>query len=133
EVAVASARDIASALPGGGSDRAAADARANSGAAARRARRRVWFDRLATGVVRAGGAGIIASILAILVFIVAEVLPLLGGAEVTLSGVTALPGGPAQALVADEFGTHVAVLDDRGTVRAVRLSDGAVVSEQALA
>ena len=130
---MASARDIASALPGGGSDRAAADARANSGAAARRARRRVWFDRLATGVVRAGGAGIIASILAILVFIVAEVLPLLGGAEVTLSGVTALPGGPAQALVADEFGTHVAVLDDRGTVRAVRLSDGAVVAEQALA
>jgi hypothetical protein len=35
-------------------------------------------------VVRAGGFGIIASILAILVFIVAEVMPMLGGADVTL-------------------------------------------------
>lgn len=130
---MASARDIASALPGGGSDRPAAGARAQGDAVARRARRRVWFDRLATGVVRAGGFGIIASILAILVFIVAEVMPLLGGADVAAPRVVALPGAPVWALVADEFSTHVAALDERGTVRVVRIGDGAVVAEQALA
>ena len=131
---MASARDIASALPGGGVDRPTAGSRTQGGgASARRARRRVWLDRLATGVVRAGGFGIIASILALLVFIVAEVMPLLGGADVALSRVAPLPGAPALALIADEFGTHVAALDERGTVRVVRLGDGAVVAEQSLA
>ncbi|MFN8642871.1 MAG: ABC transporter permease subunit [Candidatus Binatia bacterium] len=128
---MATARDIASALPGGGSDRPAAGAQA-AGAAMRRARHRRWLDRLATGVVRAGGVGIIASILAILVFIVAEVMPLLGGADVTLSKVIPVPGATVWALVADELGSHVAALDRGGAVRVLRIADGAVVAEQAL-
>lgn len=126
---MASTRGIASARAGAGADAAAA----TTSAAARRARRRARRDRLAAGVVRAGGFGIIASILAILVFIVAEVLPLLGGAGVTLSRVVALPGAGVGAVIADELGTHVAALDDGGTVRVLRLADGQVVTERALA
>ncbi|HSP99109.1 MAG TPA: ABC transporter permease subunit [Candidatus Dormibacteraeota bacterium] len=122
---MASARDIASAVPGG-SGRATA-------VISRRARGRVRRDRLATAVVRAGGLGIVASIMAILVFIVAEVVPMLGGADVTLSRVDPLPGATVGAVIADEFGTHVAALDAGGTVRVLRVADGQVVAEQALA
>ena len=72
---------IASALSGGGSGArprrppTAAAARARAGVACGRSRSPRWL-------VRAGGLGIIASILAILVFIVAEVVPLFGGATV---------------------------------------------------
>jgi phosphate transport system permease protein len=125
---MASARDIASAVPGG--SRGAAEARRTGEATVRRARRRVRLDRLATLTVRAGGFGIIASIIAILIFIVAEVLPLLGGAEVSVSRVLPLPGAPVWTLIADEFDTHVAALDAVGSVRVIRLADGAVVAEQ---
>jgi len=123
---LASARDIASALSGEGNGRSAASASADSAAAARRGRRRVWLDRLATLTVRAGGFGIIASILAILIFIVVEVMPLIGGAAVTLSRVDPLPGPAVRAVVADEFGTHVAALDESGTVRVLRVADGVI-------
>ena len=129
---MASARDIASALSGEGNGRSAASASADSAAAARRGRRRVWLDRLATLTVRAGGFGIIASILAILIFIVVEVMPLIGGAAVTLSRVDPLPGPAVRAVVADEFGTHVAALDESGTVRVLRVADGVIAVEQAL-
>lgn len=125
---MATARDIASALSNGNGS-TAADASA-AAAAARRARSRVWRDRLATAVVRAGGVGIIASILAILVFIVAEVLPMLGGADVQLARVDRLPGAPAEAMIADELGTHVVALDADGRVRVVRVADGALISER---
>jgi len=92
----------------------------------------VWLDRLATLTVRAGGFGIIASILAILIFIVVEVMPLIGGAAVTLSRVDPLPGPAVRAVVADEFGTHVAALDESGTVRVLRVADGVIAVEQAL-
>ncbi len=130
---MASARDIASALSGEGNGRSAENGNAESGVVARRVRRRVWLDRFATGVVRAGGFGIIASILAILVFIIVEVLPMLGGAGVSLSRIDPLPGPPVRAVVADEFGTHVAALDESGTVRVLRVADGQIVAEQALA
>lgn len=98
-----------------------------------RARRRRLADRLATLVVRAGGLGIIASILAILVFIVAEVTPLLGAASVGVRGEMPLPmAAPVGALVGDEFGTHVAALDRAGAVRVLRVRDGATVGAEAL-
>ena len=129
---MASARDIASALSGEGNGRSATAGSAENAVASRRARRRVWLDRLATGTVRAGGFGIIASILAILVFIVAEVMPLIGGADVSLSRVDPLPGATVRAVVADEFGTHVAALDDSGTVRVLRVADGQIAAQESL-
>ncbi|MEO8601301.1 MAG: ABC transporter permease subunit [bacterium] len=128
-----SVRDLnpaAPTAPGGKSGNAAATRAATL---RRRARRRVLLDRLATLTVRAGGFGIIASILAILVFIIVEVMPLLGAASVSLRADLVLPAtAPVRGLVGDEFGTHVAALDLSGTVRIVRVSDGAMVAEESV-
>lgn len=132
---MATARDIDPARPGSGGSSSETPWRSGvrSAAVQRRARRRVLVDRLAKWVVRAGGFAIIASILGILFFIVFEVAPLLGAARVEPVAVVPLPGTPpVRALVADEFGTHVATLDAAGVVRAVRLADDAVVLERAL-
>src|SRR5262245_14396030 len=98
-------------------------------AARARAQRRRVVDRVATLVVRAGGLGIIASILAILVFIIAQVMPLLSAATVETGAIIPLPGADVRALVADEYGSHVAALDLSGHVRIVRLSDQKLAAE----
>src|SRR5687768_1244177 len=96
----------------------------------RTSRRRVVADRLARWVVSAGGIAIIASVLGILIFIVMEVLPLAGGAEVGPIRQVAVPGaGRIGAVLADEHHSHLATLDDRGTVRIVRVDDGKVAYE----
>jgi len=95
-------------------------------------RRRARLDRFAAWSVIAGGVAIIASILAILFFIVAEVVPLIWPARIETARELALPGGPAQALLADEHRTHVIAADLNGRVRALRLADGAVVAERDL-
>lgn len=92
--------------------------------------RRLRIDRAAKWIVSAGGWAIIASILAILVFIVAEVLPLIAPAKVGTAAVLPLEGAPPQALLADEHRTHVIAAGLDGVVRAVRLSDQAVVAER---
>ena len=97
-----------------------------------RARRRWLIDRIAAVIVRAGGLAIIGSILAILVFIVAQVLPMLGGATVATTAVLPLAGADVRALIADEYGTHVAALDLSGRVRVVRLRDATVVAEASI-
>jgi phosphate transport system permease protein len=126
--------DLAPALPAGGmaSGTAAPTARPAESAGRARARRRLVVDRLAALLVRAGGLGIIASILAILVFIVAQVLPLLSAASVETAQVLPLAGNDVRALVADEYGTHVAALDLAGRVRVVRLRDQAVVVDTSI-
>jgi len=129
---LASARDIASALSGEGNGRSAASASADSAAAARRGRRRVWLDRLATLTVRAGGFGIIASILAILIFIVAQVLPLLSAATVEPTALMPLPGGEVRGLIGDPYNSHVASVALDGRMRVVRLRDQAIVAEGSL-
>src|SRR5215470_19805438 len=111
---------------------AAPTARPAESAGRARARRRLVVDRLASLLVRAGGLGIIASILAILVFIVAQVLPLLSAATVETAQVLPLAGGDVRALVADEYGTHVAALDLAGRVRVVRLRDQSVVVDTSI-
>src|SRR5262245_59755226 len=70
-------------------------------------RRRARLDRFAAWSVTAGGVAIIASILAILFFIVAEVVPLVRPARIETTRELSLPGGPAQALLGDEHRTHV--------------------------
>ncbi|MBP1604585.1 MAG: hypothetical protein H6Q09_1757, partial [Acidobacteria bacterium] len=69
---------------------------------------RLVADRLGTWGVVAGGVAVIASVLGILVFILVETAPLLGGARVeatVVERVAALPGG---AIVADEYRSLVA-------------------------
>src|SRR6185295_13439568 len=91
-------------------------------------KRRLIADRAARWVVSAGGIAIIASVLGILIFIVLEVLPLTFSAKVGGARRVAVAGaGTIGAVLADEHRSHVATLDDRGTVRVVRLDDGKVV------
>jgi phosphate transport system permease protein len=93
------------------------------------ARRRLIADRAARWVVSAGGLAIIVSILGILVFILAEVWPLMTKARVRAVREIPLPGPPAGALVSDEHRTHVAALAADGHVRVVRLRDGQLVAD----
>jgi phosphate transport system permease protein len=91
---------------------------------------RLFADRAARWVVTAGGIAIIASILAILVFIVLEVWPLMSSARVAARASTPLAGGPVVALVGDEYLTAVVALGSDGVARAVRLADGSVLGEK---
>jgi phosphate transport system permease protein len=95
--------------------------------------RRLRIDRVARWVVVAGGAAIIASILAILLFIVGEVLPLIWPAAVETAAELPIAGPPVEALLADEHRTHVVTGSADGRVRAIRLSNGSVVGERDLA
>lgn len=126
--------DLAPALPGGmaAGTPVAPNARAAEATGRARARRRQIVDRIAALLVRAGGLGIIGSILAILVFIVAQVLPLLSAATVETTAVLPLAGGEVRAMVADQYGTHVAALDLNGHVRVIRLRDQAIVADTSI-
>lgn len=91
-------------------------------------KKRLLADRAARWIVSAGGIGIIASILGILIFIVVEVAPLAFRARVDAGRkVTVASVGRIEAVLSDDYRTHVSTLDDRGTVRVVRMSDGKVV------
>jgi phosphate transport system permease protein len=100
-------------------------------AGAATARRRLATDRLAAWVVTGGGLAIIASILGILIFILAEVLPLVRPARVALERSFALPGA-ASALLVDEHRTHVAAAGADGAISVVRLTDGETVARSTL-
>ncbi|HEX2225348.1 MAG TPA: ABC transporter permease subunit [Thermoanaerobaculia bacterium] len=93
-------------------------------------RRRLVADRAARWVVSAGGLAIIVSVLGILFFIVAEVLPLTRPARVEMGRKLALAGPEPGALVSDEHRTHAAALAADGKVRVVRFADAAVLFEQ---
>ncbi|MBZ0089800.1 MAG: hypothetical protein K8H90_05410, partial [Thermoanaerobaculia bacterium] len=88
--------------------------------------KRLWADRAARWVVTGGGLAIIASILGILVFILLEVIPLTRPARVAI-GRTLPVDRPIEAMLVDEYQSHVAALGAGGTVRVLRLSDGALV------
>lgn len=101
-------------------------------AASTRARRRRLADRAATLMVTAGGIGIIASILAILAFILIEVMPLWSPAEVTEASRLSLPLSAVKAVVGDDHHTHVATLDHDGRLCVVRLRDKRIVLDESI-
>ena len=91
-------------------------------------RKRLIADRAARWVVSAGGIGVIASILGILIFILVEVAPLLFSARVEAGRKVTVPEvGKIEAVLSDEYRSHVATLDEHGVVRVVRMQDGKVV------
>lgn len=92
--------------------------------------RRTLVDRLAEGVVRAGGVATIASILAILLFLVVEVWPLLRPAEVAPQVEVAVDVAP-MAIATDAYKTHVAILSRSGAM-VTRLSDRTVALQREL-
>jgi phosphate transport system permease protein len=85
-------------------------------------RRRRLADRMAGLMVRAGGIGVIGSILAILIFIAVEVWPLTDGASVVPEGELEIPGKVLE-LASDPYRTHIAALSAEGVIRVIRLRD----------
>ncbi len=98
----------------------------------RRTRRRLLADKLATFTVRGGGVAIIASIVAIVVFLIWEVLPLLDDAEVQEVAQVQAPLVDPSALLADPYRTHIVALGSDGKVRALDLGSGQIVAEQTM-
>lgn len=91
--------------------------RADRRARAATPRRRLFADRVARWCVTGGGIAIIASILGILIFILAEVSPLAGGADITEARTVTAGPLPAGALLSDEYRTYAASLQPDGWIR----------------
>src|SRR5262245_31562725 len=108
-------------------------------------RRRLLADRAARWVVSAGGIAIIASILGILLFILAEIRPIFSGAKVDVDHRARVAGGAVGAILGaaggavlgaaatDEGRTLVVAITSDGRALALRSSDGAVVAERPIA
>lgn len=97
---------------------------------ARLGRRRI-ADAAARWVVTAGGLAVIGSIAGILLFIAAEVWPVVRPASV-VAGPAIAPSGPAvRAMVVDEYRSHVVGLSEDGVVRAWKTA-GSLVAERDL-
>lgn len=108
-------------------------AAARTAAPTRTSARRLRADRIARWAVSGGGLAIIASILGIFVFILAEVWPLTTGGALKISKTLPIPGPPMRAMVSDEYRTHLVGLDAAGTLTTVRLADGHVLSRHPVA
>lgn len=80
-------------------------------------------DRAARWIVSAGGLAIIASILGIFLFILAEVLPLLSGGTLKEEPAAADAAPPAVAAMLDEHQSTLVVLGRDGVVRSRTASD----------
>ncbi len=99
--------------------------------------KRMFYDKLATGVVAAGGVGIIICIVAILFFIGIETLPLWQSANTELANTFTVEKAPSDfgktsniLLVGTEEYTEIAfLLDQQGVASFVSLKDGSLVSE----
>jgi len=94
-------------------------------------RRRLLADRAARWIVSAGGLAVIASVLGILAFLIAETLPLLAPADVTPAGSFPVSGTP-QAVLTDEHRSHVASLGRNAIVRVYRADGGQLVNTRSL-
>ncbi|MFI5315321.1 MAG: ABC transporter permease subunit [Myxococcota bacterium] len=87
-------------------------------------RLRLWADWAAGGVVRAGGIAVVASLVAILVFLVVETTPLLRSARVTREAPIAVDASAAQVIAAEPGLSHVALAGADGHVRVYELAGG---------
>lgn len=81
------------------------------------ARRRAWLDRAARRAVTGGGLAVIASIVAILAFLLVQVAPLFGGSRMAVSASGPAEGFAAKAMVIEPSLSHVASLGRDGVLR----------------
>jgi len=95
-------------------------------------RRRHTVDLVAKAVVAGGGLAVIGSILAILLFLVLEVWPLLDSARLRPESSVPAPAAGSRALLTDAHHTLAALLGPDGVVRVLRLSDGALALEHSV-
>ena len=93
-------------------------------------RRRLLADRAASMLVTAGGMAIILSILGILFFIVIEVVPLLGDAEVVAQDEIPLGSHSASALLVDDYRSLAATLSKDGSLRVFDTAGKVILERQ---
>ncbi len=96
-------------------------------------KRRLWSDRAARWVVSAGGVAIVASILGILIFILAEIWPIFSQARVEPERTAEVAGATLSAVLTDEHRELVAAISGDGRVVAVRADSGALEVERPIA
>ncbi len=96
-------------------------------------RRRLWADKVAKVVVSGGGIAIIASILGILAFILAEIRPIFTRPEVRQELAAQVPGAKLAGALSDEHRELAAAIALDGRVVAVRMASGAIEAERSLA
>lgn len=102
-------------------------ARARPPARSRETRKSVLVaDKVADWTIRIGGLGVILAVLAIMVFLVAVVVPLFGGGALKGRAEQALASGakPLLATAVDEYRTLVVALTEEGEVVAQHLATG---------
>jgi phosphate transport system permease protein len=99
----------------------------------RGAARRGAVDRGAGFAIRAGGLAVILSITGIFAFLVAEILPVLRSASVSVAGTAAVAGAAPGALLVDEHRTHDVELGADGVLRTVDRESGAAAASLPLA
>jgi phosphate transport system permease protein len=85
------------------------------------ARATLFVDRFMNRFIMVGGIGIITVVLGIFVFILWQILPLFGNANVKELKTTALPPGDYRVLGLDEYGELPFVLDAQGKISFVDL------------
>lgn len=94
-------------------------------------RARLWVDRAAKGVVAAGGIAVVASLVAILVFLVAQTAPLLRGALVAPGRVLPVAAPAAEALAVEPHALQLAAVAADGHIRVYALDSGALTLDVA--
>lgn len=96
-------------------------------------KRRLWGDRVARWVVSAGGVAIVASILGILIFILAEIWPIFFKPRVEPERTAEVAHAALTAALTDEHRGLVAAITADGRVVAVRAESGALEAERPIA
>src|SRR5262245_29845322 len=89
-------------------------------------RRRLWLDRAAGRVVRAGGILVVASLIAILVCLVLETAPLFTSARGTPARAIPMPNQSARAFAVEPRASYLAAAGADGHVRVLALATGEI-------
>ncbi len=86
----------------------------------------LWADRLADRVITIGGISVIVAVLAILVFLVVEVMPLFAGARILGESRRTLADPPSAVLASgmDEYHTLVYLVLPEGRIRVIHAETG---------
>ncbi|PIE23895.1 MAG: hypothetical protein CSA62_05745 [Planctomycetota bacterium] len=84
-------------------------------------------DKLARNVIFLGGVAMVAGVVGIFLFLLAEVLPLLGGAEVAERSSEATPIAQPAVVIADEYQSHLVLMGKDASFAAIKVAQQEIV------
>ena len=79
-------------------------------------------DKLARNIIFVGGMAMIASVIGIFLFLMAEVMPLMGDAEVSPKTTEATPIAQPAIVIADEYKSHLVLMGEDASYAAVKVA-----------